>query len=131
VNLLLDTHIWLWLKTEQEHRIPSPVRRKISRDSSTLYLSVACVMEIAIKHAIGKLRLDIPAREFVERLLAQGALPVLIGIEHAMIAGSLPLHHRDPFDRTIIAQAKVDDLTIVTADPRILRYDVPTIDARK
>jgi PIN domain nuclease of toxin-antitoxin system len=88
-------------------------------------------MEIAIKHAIGKLRLDIPAREFVERLLAQGALPVLIGIEHALIAGSLPLHHRDPFDRTIIAQAKVDDLTIVTADPRILRYDVPTIDARK
>jgi len=88
-------------------------------------------MEISIKHAIGKLRLDVPAKEFVDRLLSQGALPAVIGIEHAMVAGSLPPHHRDPFDRTLVAQAQVDGLTLVTADPRILRYDVPTIDARK
>ena len=88
-------------------------------------------MEISIKHAIGKLRLDLTTNEFIDGLLAQGAVPAVVGIEHAIAMGALPLHHRDPFDRTLIAQAQVDGLTLVTADPRILRYDVATIDARK
>ena len=129
LNLLIDTHIWLWLRQDSD-RLPSRVRRKLARESVTLYLSAACVMEIAIKQAIGKLRLDLSTSEFVEGLLSKGVLPALVGIDHAILAGALPLHHRDPFDRTLVAQAKVDGLTLVTADPRILQYDVPTIDAR-
>ena len=130
MRLLLDTHIWLWLRTETD-RIPSPIRRKLASQSATLYLSAACVMEISIKQTLGKLRLDLTTREFVDGLLSKGVVPAVVHIDHAILAGALPPHHRDPFDRTLIAQAKIDDLTLVTADPRILRYDVPTIDARK
>ena len=130
LKLLLDTHIWLWLRTERD-RLPSPVRRKLASQSATLYLSAACVMEISIKRAIGKLRLDLTVSEFVEGLLSKGVLPMVVGLEHAAVTGTLPLHHRDPFDRTLIAQAQVEGLTLVTADPRILQYGVPTIDARK
>ena len=130
MKLLLDTHIWLWMKDDQS-RIPSPVRRRLSRDSVSLYLSAACVMEISIKLSIGKLPMDVPASEFVERLLSQGVIPLPVGIDHALAAGALPLHHRDPFDRTLVAQARVEGMTLVTADPRILQYGIPTIDARK
>lgn len=130
MKLLLDTHIWLWMQQDKD-RIPSPVRRKLSRDSASLHLSAACVMEIAIKLSIGKLRMDLPASEFVERLLSQGVIPLPVDIDHALAAGALPLHHRDPFDRTLVAQARVEGFTLVTADPRIMQYSVPTIDARK
>ena len=131
MKLLLDTHIWLWMKTSKEVRIPSPVRRQLSRDSASLYLSAACVMEISIKHALRKIRLDVSTNEFVDRILSQGVIPLPVSIEHAVIVGGLPRHHRDPFDRSLVAQAQVEGLTLVTADPRILQYDVPTIDARK
>jgi len=88
-------------------------------------------MEISIKQAIGKLKLGATTTEFVDELLAKGAVPAVVGIDHAIVAGTLPLHHRDPFDRTLIAQAQVEELTLVTADPRILRYDIPTIDVRR
>ena len=88
-------------------------------------------MEIAIKSAVGRLRLEVTPSDFVASIIAQGVVPVAIGIDHAIVAGALPLHHRDPFDRTLVAQVQVEGLTLVTADPKILRYEVPTIDARK
>ena len=130
MQLLLDTHIWLWMQQDKD-RIPTPVRRKLSRDSVSLYLSAVSVMEISIKLSIGKLRMDLAVSELVEHLLSQGVIPLPVGIDHALAAGALPLHHRDPFDRTLIAQARVEGLTLVTADPRILQYGIPTIDARK
>ena len=130
MRLLLDTHIWLWMRMDKD-RLPSPIRRRLSSDSSTLHLSAASVMEISIKQAIGKLRLDLTTSEFVAGLLSMGVVPVAVEIEHAVVAGALPFRHRDPFDRTLVAQAKVERLTLVTADPRILQYDVPAIDARK
>lgn len=130
LKLLLDTHIWLWLRFDKD-RVPSPVRRRISSASTTLHLSAVCVLELAIKQAVGKLRLDVPLTKFVDDLTSNGVLTTTVGIEHAVAVGALPFHHRDPFDRTLIAQAKVEGLTLVTADPRILRYDIPTIDARK
>ena len=130
MKLLLDTHIWLWMKTDKD-RIPSPVRRKLSRDSASLYLSAACVMEISIKQTVGKLRMDIRANEWVDDLLSEGVIPLPVRVEHALAVGGLPPHHRDPFDRTLVAQAQVEGLTLVTADPRILQYGVPAIDARK
>ena len=131
MKLLLDTHIWVWIKAGEEHRIPSPVRRRVSRDSSSLYLSAVSVMEISIKQTLGKIRLGVAAGELVDRILSQGVIPLPVRIDHALAIGELPLHHRDPFDRALIAQATVDGLTLVTADPRILQYKVAAIDARK
>jgi PIN domain nuclease of toxin-antitoxin system len=88
-------------------------------------------MEIAIKQSVGKLRLEVPLSEFVDSMVAAGALLTPVTIEHAIALAALPMKHRDPFDRTLIAQAQVEGFTLVTADPRILTYDVPTIDARK
>ena len=130
IRLLLDTHIWLWMRQDKD-RVPSPVRRRISKDSVSLYLSAACAMEMSIKTSIGKLRIDGSVSEFIARLLSEGVTPLPMTIDHALAAGALPLHHRDPFDRTLVAQAQVEGLTLVTADPRIMQYDVATIDARK
>ena len=130
MRLLLDTHIWIWLKTDPA-RLPSPVRRKLASDSTTLCLSAASVMEISLKRSVGKLKIGAATSEFVEDLFAKGAQPVAVGVEHALAAANLPPHHRDPFDRTLIAQAQLEGLTLVTADRFVLKYDVPTIDARK
>ena len=130
MKLLLDTHIWLWMKDDKD-RIPSPVRRRLSGDSVSLCLSAACVMEISIKLSVGKLRLDVPASELVDRLLSQGVIPARRphrarpGRRHFATAPSRSLRPR------LVAQARVEGLTLVTADARVLQYGVPTIDARK
>lgn len=128
--LLLDTHCWLWLKAEPE-RLPSPLRRRLLRDPAKLVLSVACVMEIVIKHAAGRLKLQDAPEILVSALLEDGVQPLDASLTHALRLAALPPHHRDPFDRLLIAQALTEDLTLVTADPQILAYDVPAIDARK
>lgn len=128
--LLLDTHCWLWLKAEPE-RLPSPLRRRLLRDPPKLVLSAACVMEIIIKHAAGRLKLQDAPQNLVAALLEDGVQPLDATVAHALRLATLPPHHRDPFDRLLIAQALTEGLTLVTADAQILAYDVPTIDARK
>jgi PIN domain nuclease of toxin-antitoxin system len=95
-----------------------------------LFLSAASAWEIAIKHALGKLRLPEPPVRYVparaERLKTT---PLPIEQEHALRVALLPRHHRDPFDRILVAQAQSEGLTILTADPVISRYDVDVIDA--
>lgn len=130
VGFLLDTHCWIWWYTDWS-RIPSPVRRRIGRDAARLYLSAATVFEIAVKHRLGKLTLPIRPADFIDDLTSEGAVTVPIDAGHALQAGLLPAHHRDPFDRILIAQAQIEKLTLVTADPRILQYDVASLDARK
>lgn len=130
LRLLLDTHCWLWLK-EDPARLPSPLRRRIVRDSGKLVLSAASVMEIGIKLATGRLRLsDDPAR-LVAELIEDGVVPLVVTVEHALRMATLPPLHRDPFDRLMVAQAQVEGLTLVSADARVLAYDVASIDARK
>lgn len=130
VGFLLDTQCWIWWKTDWT-RIPSPVRRRIGRDVAALYLSAASVLEVVVKHRLGKLKLPTSPTNFVNDLVAEGAIPLPMTALHSLQVGSLPQHHRDPFDRVLIAQAQIDGLTLVTADPRILQYDVDAIDARK
>jgi PIN domain nuclease of toxin-antitoxin system len=79
------------------------------------------VWEVAIKRATGKLRAP---SQFIPLVLATGVDPLPITIEHAEAAGALPLHHRDPFDRMLVAQAQMEDATIVSADPALRAYDV-------
>lgn len=130
LRLLLDTHCWLWLK-EDPARLPSPLRRRIVRDPLKLVLSVASVMEIGIKQATGRLRLSDDPGRLVAELIEDGVVPLAVTVEHALRMASLPPLHRDPFDRLLVAQAQVEGLTLVSADPGVLACDVASLDARK
>ena len=89
-------------------------------------------MEIVIKQSSGKLTLGGGgAREFVNELLEDGVATLHANVEHMLRLSTLPALHRDPFDRVLVAQAMVEGLTLVSADPQVLAYDVATIDARK
>jgi PIN domain nuclease of toxin-antitoxin system len=127
LRALLDTHSWLWMRAEPD-RLSEPSRELLRDPSSELFFSAASAWEIAVKFATGKLRLPEPPVDFVAQRLAEdrvSALPILIA--HALHAGELPPHHRDPFDRLLIAQARIEGLTLLTADREIAKYDVPIL----
>ena len=128
--LLLDSHCWIWLK-EDPARLSSPLRRRLLRDPTALVLSSASIMEIGIKYSLGKLALDGGPARLVTELLEDGVTPLSATIDHALRMAALPLLHRDPFDRLLVAQAQVEGFTLVSADPNVLAYDVKTLDARK
>ena len=123
-RLLLDSHVWLWWRT-LDPRL-SPGTRAAITDAHEVCLSVASAWELAIKGQLGKLKiprdLDLAA-EFAR----DGFVPVTITIEHALAAASLPPIHKDPFDRMLVAQARIEGLTLVSADPILSRYDVPVL----
>jgi PIN domain nuclease of toxin-antitoxin system len=128
VRALLDTHVVLWWASSDGSRI-SPRAREIIEDGSTVALVAATALyEIAIKARIGRLELPAEAEIYLPRLLRRHSFGVLpVGEGHALRAGSLPLIYRDPWDRLMIAQAQVEDLPIITADPAIGQYDVEVI----
>jgi PIN domain nuclease of toxin-antitoxin system len=124
VRLLVDTQCWLWM-TSQPQRFSAAVRDQLTRGSTELLLSAACAWEIAVKHALGKLRLpDLPPAYIASRLRETRTLPLAISVQHAAHVSTLPAHHRDPFDRLIVAQAQIERVTILTADPVFSAYDV-------
>lgn len=118
-RLLLDTHAWLWWYVDDPRL--GPGARVAITEAESVYLSVASVWEMSIKASLGRLTLpdDLPGE--LER---DGMLALPITLPHALTAGTLPPHHRDPFDRLLIAQAQVEALVLVTADADIARYDV-------
>ena len=120
MRLLLDTHAFLWWRID-EARL-SPEVRVVVGDADIVYVSLASAWEIAIKTSIGKLRLANPIEQ---ELVASDFEPLPVGLRHIEHVASLPLHHRDPFDRMLVAQCQVERLTLVTADRRLQPYDVP------
>lgn len=121
MNLLLDTHVFLWWLSD-DRRLTAPARAAIEREDAGVYVSAASAWEIAIKAALGKLKpraLDVP-----REIEAGGFLELPISARHAQAAGGLPRLHADPFDRMLVAQARVEGLTLVTYDPEIAPYDV-------
>jgi len=124
VNLLLDTHAVVWF-LEGSDKLRSQARTAIE-SAERVYVSSATIWEMAVKVSRG--RLEAPS-DFPDRLLDLGMLQLALEWEHARVAGGLPLHHRDPFDRMLVAQAIVERLTIVTRDEEIARYPVPVIAA--
>jgi PIN domain nuclease of toxin-antitoxin system len=126
VRVLLDTHIFLWANTEPE-RLGG--QRSLLEDGAVgLIVSAASSWEIGIKHGLGRLNLPEEPRRYVpERLRRLGAEPLAIEHGHALAVAELPPLHRDPFDRLLVAQAKLLDVPIVTADPRIAQYQVQTL----
>jgi PIN domain nuclease of toxin-antitoxin system len=127
MRVLLDTHAWLWWLTEPE-RLPRKASRILGRGENEILLSVASSWEIAIKFALGKLKLPEPPERFVPaRLMRDGIKTLHIEHRHALHVASLPLHHHDPFDRLLIAQGQVEGLPIVTADHKFKPYEVEVI----
>jgi PIN domain nuclease of toxin-antitoxin system len=124
VKLLLDTQCWLWMVADPD-RLSRRARTLVSSTSNELFLSSASAWEIAIKHGLGKLELPSPPSEFVPaRMRETGVLPLVIRHAHALRVAELPSHHRDPFDRLLIAQALEEDLSVASADPIFGRYEV-------
>jgi PIN domain nuclease of toxin-antitoxin system len=123
VKLLLDTHIFLWLNTEPE-RLKD--RLSLIEDRRTeLVLSAVSSWEIAIKHASGKLSLpESPELYVPSRMREVNACGLAVEHAHALAVATLPPIHRDPFDRLLVAQAKMLRLPILTADPIVARYPV-------
>ena len=122
--ILLDTHAWLWLNSAPE-RIPRRLLDTLREADRPIYLSAASAWEIAIKHQSGKLALPLPPSEYIpSRLRENGISSLPIRQGHALRAAALPFHHKDPFDRILVAQAQVEGLTLVTADPVLSAYDV-------
>ena len=129
MRLLLDTHCLLWARAAPA-RLSPEARAALTDSRHQLFVSVASVWEIVIKHALGRLELAHAPESLVPRLIAATqAVTLPIEQSHALRVARLPLHHRDPFDRILIAQAQVERLTIVTADQRFSAYDVALLKA--
>lgn len=123
MRILLDTHLLLWWLGD-DPALGDRGRELISAPENLIFISAASVWEIRIKQGIGKL--DLP-EDFAEVLATQPFETLAVTVEHAHALRDLPLHHRDPFDRVLIAQARLERLTILTRDRALGRYDVPIL----
>jgi PIN domain nuclease of toxin-antitoxin system len=121
-RLLLDTHALIWALS-WPRRLPSHVMKSIRHPETDVYVSAVSTWEIAIKAALRKIDADVAVVVRAMREAPFEELPVTIA--HTVRLHTLPAHHRDPFDRLLVAQAVEERLTIVTHDPLIARYDVP------
>lgn len=124
MNLLLDTHVFLWA-VDNSPELSSAARAAIVDGGNVVFVSAATAWEIAIKRAIGKL--TTPEGDYLEELSVHRFTPLSITTEHALAVEKLPAHHKDPFDRMLIAQAQEEHLTIITRDQRLGLYDVKII----
>ena len=125
MRLLLDTNALLWW-IEDDPTLSASVREAIDDRSNEVFVSVASAWEIAIKSSTGKLEAPENLAGQIERA---GFIQLLVNFEHAELAGRLPMHHRDPFDRMLVAQAQVEDLVLATRDRNMARYGVEVMEA--
>jgi PIN domain nuclease of toxin-antitoxin system len=126
--VLLDTHAFLWWSSQRGAALTQRVHDLLSDGSTDVAVSLASVWEIAIKVRAGRMELpDVIDRYVPDRMRHHGFDLMPIELGHALRSGSLPPIHRDPFDRMLIAQAQIEGIPLVTADPAITRYDVETI----
>jgi len=126
MKALLDTHTFLWAITGDKRL--SRRAQELFSGPSDLWLSVASIWEILIKVQIGKLDLPLPAGPYLVKKLAQNRIETLpISLDHVLKIERLPMHHRDPFDRVIIAQSLEENLSLITSDPIFEKYPVKLI----
>lgn len=123
MRYLLDTHALIWAIADPD-RLPQPVRDEVVDPANVILVSVASAWEVAIKRAIGKLNFSDITAGLLDRY---GFERIDIRLDHVATVTTLPPLHHDPFDRMLVAQAEVDDLTIMTRDAHIQLYDVRTI----
>jgi PIN domain nuclease of toxin-antitoxin system len=119
MKILLDTHMLLWALLD-EKRVPHSARNWITNPRNTVLVSAASVWEIAVKHALGKLKVQL--LDFEDAMVACNMTPLSVTMRHAIEVSNLPLYHRDPFDRLLIAQCIVETAQLVTHDSQLKQY---------
>jgi PIN domain nuclease of toxin-antitoxin system len=126
-RLLLDTHAFLWWVGD-DPRLSATARRTLLTGASQLFLSAASAWEIAVKAELGKLRFNRELESFMaDHLQANRITALPVSIDHALYVRHLPNHHRDPFDRLLVAQSLLEDLPLVTGDRILARYGVKVV----
>ena len=127
MKLLLDTHTFLWFVNDYP-KLSNHLKDLIEDTSNVSYLSVASLWEMSIKFNLGKLTLDPNYEEFVDREVATSTIQLLnIELKHLRINATLPFHHRDPFDRLIIAQSIAEEIPIISVDSAFDKYSINLI----
>lgn len=127
MQILLDTHAFLWW-IEDDLRLSAVARATIEDGANDVFFSAASGWEIAIKSQIGKLRLPENLEQFVSEHVYRNNFTVLpIQLSHTLSVHSLPLLHRDPFDRILVAQSMIEKMPLLTVDPQISQYEAETI----
>ena len=126
MRLLADTHAFLWYLAG-DGRMSGPARSALEDPDNEWHLSAASVWEVAIKSALGRLTLPTPATQFFTEKIREGLQVLPVDWRHAASVEHLPPHHRDPFDRLLIAQAQLEGLRIVTADPVFRKYGIGVV----
>jgi len=121
VKLLLDTHVLLWSAGEPD-RLSAEARTLIGATENELFFSAASLWEIVIKRGLGREDFRVDARVLRRGLLDNGYSELPMGSEHVVAIESLPIIHKDPFDRMLIAQAQVEGITLLTSDPTVAKY---------
>lgn len=123
MKLLLDTHAALWWLAD-DARIGRDADRQLSDETNRVLLSAAVIWEVAIKRSLGKLHAP---DDLAPMLLGAGAQPLPVTLDHAAAVEELPWHHRDPFDRMLVAQALAEGAVIISQDERMKQYGVPLV----
>jgi len=124
VKLLLDTHLLLWAAGVPE-RLPDEARALLEDEDATPFFSAASLWEVAIKNGLGRVDFSVDPRVLRRGLLENGYVEMAVTGAHAVAVDLLPPIHKDPFDRLLIAQARVEGLTLLTADRIVARYPGP------
>jgi PIN domain nuclease of toxin-antitoxin system len=124
LRLLLDTHLLLW-SAANAPQLSASARSLITDPQNELFFSAASIWEVAIKTSLGRPNFRVDPTQLRRSLLDGNYRELSITSQHAVVVATLPLLHRDPFDRILLAQAIVEDMTLLTADPRIAQYPGP------
>jgi len=125
MRYLLDTHIFIWWM-EKNKRLSKDIFNLLNNPQNQIFLSVASVWELIIKKAKKKLKTP---KDVQGGIKASGFIPINIEMLHVLDLEKLPMHHNDPFDRIIISQAKIEHLTLITADKKIWKYNLALLKA--
>lgn len=120
---VLDTHAAIWFITEDD-RLPTKAKAQIENPDNPCFVSITSFWEMAIKHSLGKLELRSDLNAVFQLVDSSGLTLLPITTTHILTSSTLPFHHRDPFDRLIIAQAKSEGLTVLTKDMEFSNYDI-------
>ena len=127
MSILLDTNVFLWAAGADD-RLSESAKKLLEDKDDEIFFSSVSAWEIAEKWSQGVLKLPLPPDEFIKSVIAaSGLLQLPLGLREACAVASLPLHHRDHFDRLLVAQAKTNGLRLMTANPVLEMYDVDVI----
>ncbi len=126
MNNLLDTHALIWF-INGDNTLSTKAKKEIELSGTINYVSIASLWEIAIKISIGKLELKTPAAEIQHQIVLNNFQLLTFGFKETLIISSLPFHHRDPFDRMLVAQALNNNLQIISKDKNFESYDIALI----